>query len=131
MPDLVRRPRGARRGRMTGGMLAVWLIALSAGAGEGQGLEALARKAGGWKSYAFVVDEKPGPAGGPPLEGKYQAGRPADFKAGGVEFYRRGDALAYRDAGRWRRARTGTLSDPPRFPAAPAPEPRAGAPAPR
>src|SRR3954466_2586807 len=112
MPDLLRRPGGARGGRMTGGMLAVWLAALPAGAGEGKGLAALAHKAGAWKSYAFAVDEKPGPPGAPPLEGKYQAGRPASFKADGVEFYRRGDALAYRDAGRWRRARTGTLSDP-------------------
>jgi hypothetical protein len=78
-------------------------------------MEPLARKAGAWKSYAFVVDEKPGPAGAPPLEGQYQAGRPAYFKADGVEFYRKGDALAYRDAGRWRRARTGTLSDPLRI----------------
>jgi hypothetical protein len=86
------------------------LFLVGAAAGQEMELQALAGKAGAWKSYAFTIDQKPGP--GKPVEGKHQAGQPTWFKADGIEFYRKGTALVYLDGGRWQRSRTGTLSDP-------------------
>jgi hypothetical protein len=61
--------------------------------------------------YAFRTEEQGG-GPGPAVEGKYQKGQPAWFRAADVEFYRDGDRLAYRHGGRWLRSRTGILSDP-------------------
>ena len=62
-------------------------------------------------SYTFRTEEQGG-GPGPAVEGKYQKGQPAWFRAADVEFYRDGDRLAYRHGGRWLRSRTGILSDP-------------------
>jgi hypothetical protein len=62
-------------------------------------------------SYAFGIEEKGGGPGAA-VEGQYQKGRPAWLRAAGVEFYRDGDRLAYRQGERWRRSQTGILSDP-------------------
>jgi hypothetical protein len=69
------------------------------------------------ESYAFRVEtEGGGPAAS--VEGKYQKGRPVWFRADGVEFFRDGEALAYRQGDRWLRSKTGTESDPLRVLAA-------------
>ncbi len=88
-------------------------IASSIATAQANDLRDLARQAGALKSYTFTVEQKPGAAR--PLEGKYQAGRPAWFRSEGIEFYRKGTVLVYLDAGRWQRSRTGTLSDPLRI----------------
>jgi hypothetical protein len=100
-------------GRRTAACLAGLLVAVGAAADDARDLDALLRKAGALKSYTFTVDHKP--AAGKPVQGKYQAGKPVYFKAEGIEFYRKGDALVYKDAGRWQRSRTGRLSDPLRI----------------
>src|SRR5438105_1600315 len=106
-----------RRQLMTNRLLvvfvAVLLLAASVGAEENKDLAALARGAGDWKSYTFVVDQKPG--AGKPVEGKHQDGQPTWFKAEGIEFYRKGNMLIYQDAGRWQRTKTGVESDPLRI----------------
>jgi hypothetical protein len=92
--------------------MTVVLIARGAEADEVKELTALARKAGAAKSYTFTVEQKPGPGAGRPVEGKYESGQPVYFKVEKIELFRKGEALAYQDAGGWHRSRTGRLSDP-------------------
>jgi hypothetical protein len=93
-------------------------LALAAGAAAGPAGEAgreLARavqKTAALQGYSFRIDEKPGQGTGGAFEGRYEKGQPVYFNADRIEFYRKGDALAYKDAGKWHRSRTGTLSDP-------------------
>jgi hypothetical protein len=62
--------------------------------------------------YRFTVQE--GGAAGT-LEGTFQKGIPLHVKSDGIEFFRQGAGLVYRDGQQWRRTRTGTLSDPLRI----------------
>jgi hypothetical protein len=63
--------------------------------------------------YAFTVEERPPSAGSDsPLRAWYQKGRPLHATADGVELYKQGDAVVYRQGDRWLRSRRGTLSDP-------------------
>jgi hypothetical protein len=65
----------------------------------------------GASSYSFTVTEGMGaPAG--VVEGKYQKGQPLYFKADRIEFFKLGDAMAYKHGGAWQKSRRGTLSDP-------------------
>jgi hypothetical protein len=94
-------------------LLAVTVVLpASHAAGDREELSRALHKAGGWTSYAFTAEEEPGPGSGGALEGRYQRGRPLACKADGIECFRRGDAVVYRQGGRWLRARTGTTSDP-------------------
>src|SRR5262245_60013515 len=89
------------------------LLAAGAGAEENKDLAALAKGAGGWKSYGFEVDQKP--SAGRPVEGKDQQGQPTWIKAYGIEFPHKDKLLSYRDAGRWPRTQTGGESVPLRI----------------
>lgn len=60
-------------------------------------------------SYAFTVRDS-GPGG--EVQGRYQRGQPVALRADGVDFFRQGDRLVYRQGDAWQRPRTGTLSDP-------------------
>jgi hypothetical protein len=101
--------------RLFGVCVAGLLAAGGVAADDAKDLQALLRKAGALKSYTFTVDEKPGASAGRPVQGKYQAGQPVYFKVGKIEFFRKGEALAYKDGERWQRSRTGRLSDPLRI----------------
>src|SRR5262249_51396951 len=67
------------------------------------------------KSYAFHIDERPGQGSAGTFQGKYEKGKPIFFLADKIEFYKKGDVLAYKDGDKWERSRTGTLSDPLRI----------------
>jgi hypothetical protein len=71
-------------------------------------------KAAALERYAFTVEEKPG-KGGAAVEAKYQKGRPLYCKADGVEFYKKGDALVYKQDDQWKRTKRGVESDPLRI----------------
>jgi hypothetical protein len=64
------------------------------------------------RGYWFKVEEATGRGAGAAVEGKYEKGQAAAFKADGIEFFRAGEALAYKDGAGWQRSKTGTLSDP-------------------
>lgn len=84
----------------------------SRAAGDGDDLAAVLKKAGGWESYAFTAEEKPGPGTGRLIEVRFQKGKPLFCKADRIEFFKNGDAAAYREGDRWLRSKTGTTSDP-------------------
>src|SRR5947209_1351377 len=68
------------------------------------------------ESYAFRVEEKTAAATpAAVVEGEYQKGQPVHFRADGIEFYRKGTALVYRQGDRWQRSKTGIESDPLRI----------------
>ena len=46
------------------------------------------------------------------MEGKYDKGQPAYYTADKIEFYKKGNVLVYKDAGKWQRSKTGIESDP-------------------
>jgi hypothetical protein len=84
-------------------------------AGTGRLLADAAQKTASLRGYAFKIEgEGLGGTGGP-IEGKYEKGQPASFVADRIEFYRKGDALAYKDGGKWQRSKTGIQSDPLRI----------------
>jgi hypothetical protein len=64
------------------------------------------------RSYSFRVEEATGRGAAVAVEGKYEKGQATWFKADGIEFFRAGEALAYKDGGAWQRSKTGTQSDP-------------------
>lgn len=66
----------------------------------------------GGDNYEFAVVEAPL---GSALIGKFQEGQAVSFRADSIDFFRRGEVLVYLDGGKWRRTRTGTLSDPLRI----------------
>jgi hypothetical protein len=49
------------------------------------------------------------------VEGKYQKDQPLYFKADQVEFFKKGDKLAYKQGDQWQRTKTGVESDPLRI----------------
>ena len=63
-------------------------------------------------SCAFVITDG---GAGKGTEGKFQKGLPLQFKADGIEFFRKGDIMVYKQGDTWQRTRTGTLSDPLRI----------------
>jgi hypothetical protein len=69
------------------------------------------RKATALDSYTFRIEEKPTAA----VEGKYQKDRPVSFQADGIDFFRKGEVLVYRQGEQWQRSKTGTESDPLRI----------------
>src|SRR4051794_31707435 len=63
------------------------------------------------ENYSFSVQDNAKAA----VEVKYQKGMPIWMRAEGIEFFRKGDVLVYKDGDTWQRSRTGTLSDPLRI----------------
>jgi hypothetical protein len=99
-------------------MIALLAIAGQGGedkAGLGKGLEKAIRTFAALKSYAFQIDERPGQGSAGSFQGKYEQGKPIFFIADKIEFFKKGDVLAYKDGDKWERSRTGTLSDPLRI----------------
>jgi hypothetical protein len=84
------------------------LAALAAPAADADDLAKALRAATGADGYAFTVREN----GGAEVEGKYQKGRPVSLRADRIDFFKKGDALVYKQADGWHKAKTGTLSDP-------------------
>jgi hypothetical protein len=78
---------------------------------DGARLGRAVRATSALESYSFRADTEGG-APATAVEGKYQKGRPVWFRADGVECYRDGEALAYRQGDRWLRSKTGVESDP-------------------
>ena len=91
--------------------VALFLAAAPAASADDTLANAL-KQASAADSYAFTVEEKPGPGSGGGVEGKYQKGRPVFAKADKIEFFKQGEAVAYKEKDAWTRSRTGTLSDP-------------------
>ncbi|MFO0966578.1 MAG: hypothetical protein U0793_13475 [Gemmataceae bacterium] len=88
-------------------VLSISVTFFAAGADAAKGPSDLG-KAG---SYEFTIQE--GPAAS--VAGKFHKDTPIWFKADGIEFFRKGEVLVYKDAGKWQKTRTGTLSDPLRI----------------
>jgi hypothetical protein len=86
----------------------VLLLTLHADADD---LRDAARKTAEQPGFSFTVKDGPGK----PLTGAWQKGKPLSVLADGVPFMRKGDVLVYKDAGKWQKTRTGTLSDPLRI----------------
>jgi hypothetical protein len=99
--------RAAEGYAMLSALSAITAVAVSLGDSRAD-LEAAAGQGARADSYAFSIEERPAKA----VEGKYQKGRPAFFKADNIEFFRRGKALAYRQGGSWKRSKKGVESDP-------------------
>jgi hypothetical protein len=88
------------------------LLAAGWGAGaEADGLNVSVNKLarGG---YAFTLEQKPGPGTGGAVEVKYQKGKPLYCKADMIEFFKKGDAVVYKQGDSWVRSKRGTVSDP-------------------
>lgn len=86
----------------------LWLLAVLTLAAEDDDWAKALRAVNQADSYAFTVAE----GGEGAVEGKYQKGRPTSFTADRIDFFRKGDALVYRQSGTWQKAKTGTQSDP-------------------
>ena len=101
----------------------IWLSLALAGAGQGgqdkadvrKALDNAFEKSAALKSYAFQIDERPGQGSGGMFRGSYEQGKPIFFLADKIEFFKKGETLAYKDGEKWERSRTGTLSDPLRI----------------
>lgn len=63
------------------------------------------------ESYAIKVVENQAPA----IEAKYQKGQPLNCKADQIEFFKKGDNVAYKDGDKWHRSKRGVESDPLRI----------------
>ncbi len=87
------------------------LLLLLTLAADADDLRAAAGKTAGQPGLSFTVKDGPGI----PLTGSWQKGRPLSVTSDGIPFLRKGDVLVYKDAGKWQRTRTGTLSDPLRI----------------
>jgi hypothetical protein len=89
------------------------LVLAAVGAGddrkEEEALRQAVGKVAGWTGYSFRIEAAP--AGGA-VEGKYEKDRPVWFKAEGIECFRKGDAVVYKQGERWLRSKTGRESDP-------------------
>ncbi len=96
---------------MSNTLWTIGLVALSLGDSRAD-LEVPVKKAAEAGNYAFTIDEKPSRGTAGAVEGKYQKGKPPFFEADKLEFFRQGDALVYKQAGAWKRSKTGVESDP-------------------
>jgi hypothetical protein len=114
--------RKAKAGARDSGSLESLCVALLTGtlqgtAGTGtDSSRAVAKAVGktaGLKSYAFKIEEKSNQRAG--VEGKYEKGQAVFLSADKIDFYKKGEALVYKDAGQWQRSKTGTQSDPLRI----------------
>ncbi len=84
-------------------------------AGDVGKLDMALRKTAAMKNYAFQIDERGGQGSGGAFKGKYEQGKPVFFMADKIEFFKQGEALAYKQGEAWERSRTGRLSDPLRI----------------
>jgi hypothetical protein len=75
-------------------------------------LAAALEKTAALESYQFKIE---GRAPQDAVEGTYQKNQPISFKAEKIEFFRKGDVLAYKDGEEWKRSKTGVQSDPLRI----------------
>lgn len=92
-------------------MLLALILPAAAWADDAADLRAAAARAASANSHAFTVQQGPGK----PLVGAWQKGQPLSVTADGIPFFKKGGRLVYKDAGKWQRTRTGTLSDPLRI----------------
>lgn len=95
------------------------LFAPWAGGAEGAGDElkiALGKTTPGLEAYGFRVEQGPGAAA--VVTGKFKKGQPLFCQADGIEFFRKGEAMVYRQGERWMRTKRGRESDPLRILAA-------------
>jgi hypothetical protein len=63
-------------------------------------------------SYAFSIDEGGAGPTGKPVEVKYQKGQPLWCQAEGLECYKKGEEVVYKQGDGWLRSKRGTVSDP-------------------
>jgi len=75
-------------------------------------LAAALEKTAALESYQFKIE---GRAAQDAVEGTYQKNQPIAFKAEKIEFFKKGDALAYKQGDDWKRSKTGVQSDPLRI----------------
>jgi hypothetical protein len=75
-------------------------------------LAAAIEKTASLESYQFKVE---GRAAQDAVEGTYQKNQPISFKAEKIEFFKKGDVLAYKDGEEWKRTKSGVQSDPLRI----------------
>jgi hypothetical protein len=76
---------------------------------------ALEKTTPGLDAYAFEISNGPGKGPGNRVTGKFQKGHPLFCEANGIDFFREGDKLVYRQGEKWTRTRTGRVSDPLRI----------------
>ena len=76
----------------------------------GDDLAATVRPVVDAENYHFVVESL-----NSKVDGDFQKGAPLFVRADGIDFYRQGDRLVYKQDDTWQRTRTGTLSDPLRI----------------
>jgi hypothetical protein len=95
--------------------IALLAVPSTAGAEEaGKELRAALKKTTpGLEAYSFRVE--PGPGGGAAVTGKFKKGQPLFCQADGIEFFRKGDVMIYRQGERWMRTKRGRESDPLRI----------------
>ncbi len=95
--------------------IALLFVPPAAGAeGAGEELKAALKKTTpGLEAYGFRVDQ--GPGGGTIVTGKFKKGQPLFCQADGIDFFRKGDVMVYRQGERWMRTKRGRESDPLRI----------------
>jgi hypothetical protein len=91
--------------------LGCFALVLAAQAGDDE-LGKAVKKVAAADSYRFNVQQGTAKTA---VEAKFQKNTPLYCKADGIEFFRKGDILVYKDGGAWQHTRTGTLSDPLRI----------------
>jgi len=72
-------------------------------------LKTALQSTGAAKSYRFAVEDQNSSL---VVTGAYQQSVPVAMRADGIDFFRLGKALVYRQGNSWNKTRTGTLSDP-------------------
>jgi hypothetical protein len=92
-------------------ILLALILPTAACADDAADLRAALTKTASTSSQGFTVTDGPGK----PLVGVWQKDKPLSVTADGIPFFKKGDKLVYKDAGKWQRTRTGTLSDPLRI----------------
>jgi hypothetical protein len=99
--------------------LALWVGVLHGATDKASGtdrtLAEAARKTSALSGYSFTIEETPGQGTGGTFSGKYAKGQPVFFTADKIEFFKKGDALVYKDGEKWQRSKTGIQSDPLRI----------------
>jgi hypothetical protein len=99
--------------RLFFGLFTALVLSTSApGADAKKDLAQAVQKTSRLKAYCFSIDRQPGQGAKGAVEGAYEKGKPVFFRAERIEFYKKGAALVYQQAGKWHKSRTGTLSDP-------------------
>ena len=75
-------------------------------------LAAALEKTAALESYQLKIE---GRTAQDTVEATYQKNQPISFKAEKIEFFKKGDVLAYKDGEEWKRSKTGVQSDPLRI----------------